>query len=118
MKNAEIKETVRKSKKWKEFRKELKQNQKYDPVTGSRLVKRSVAHHLDLDVNNYDILSDDRQIMLNPQTHDIVHALYGSERVRYNWKERVDRLIKLFERMDEFNGEYNEGKRDSKKDDY
>lgn len=116
MKHAEIKERVRNSKKWKEFRKELKQNQKTDPVTGSRLVKRSVAHHLDLDVNNYDILSDDRQVMLNPQTHDIVHALYGSERVRYNWQERVDRLIALFERMDEFNGEYNEGKKDAKQD--
>lgn len=112
MKNAEIKDKVRKSKEWKEFRKGLKERQKYDPITGSKLVKRSISHHLDLDVNNYDILSDDRQVMLNPQTHEIIHALYGSERVRYNWKERVDRLIKLFERMDEFNGEFNEGKED------
>ena len=112
MKHSEIKDKVRKSKEWKEFRKNLKEHQKYDPVTCSKLVKRAVAHHLDLNVDNYSMLSDERQVMLNPQTHEIIHALYGSERVRYNWKERVDRLIKLFERMDEFNGVYDEGKED------
>lgn len=103
MSDIEKKKTkFRRSNRWKNFRRELKRKQVFDPVTGSRLSTTAVAHHLDLRPENYEKLSEDRQVMLNPQTHDVLHYLYGDGNRRYDWRKRIMALIGLCRRMDRF----------------
>lgn len=105
MSEAEKKKSkFRRSNKWKNFRRELKRNQVFDPVTGSRLSTSAVCHHLDLRPENYEKVSEDRQVMLNPQTHDCLHYLYGDGNRRYDWRKRILALIRLCKEMDRFNG--------------
>lgn len=101
------KNKFRRSNKWKNFRRELKRNQKTDPVTGSKLSTTAVCHHLSLKAEEYEMVSENRQVMLNPQTHDVLHYLYGDGNRRYDWKRRIENLVKLCEEMDGFNGQYN-----------
>lgn len=104
MSEAEKKKSkFRRSNKWKNFRRELKRKQVFDPVTGSRLSTTAVCHHLDLNPENYEKVSEDRQVMLNSQTHDCLHYLYGDGNRRYDWRKRILALIRLCKQMDHFN---------------
>ena len=101
--NEKRKAKFRRSNKWKNFRRELKRKQVFDPVTGSKLTPTAVAHHLDLDPNNYEMVSEDRQVMLNATTHKCLHYLYGDGDRRYDWRKRLEALKDLCERMDRYN---------------
>lgn len=102
-KNSNIKDRVRKSKEWLEFRDKLIKSQKIDPITGKKLQKGCNCHHRDLNVDNYDKFSNERQVMLNRQTHTILHFFYGDERHKKDWRTMVKNLIKELESMDKFN---------------
>lgn len=97
------KEEFRRTKQWKDFRKKLKHEQKIDPITGQRLVKRFNLHHCDEKPEHYENLIDENFVCLNPQTHEIVHWLWGDANRRKNWKDLLDKLTKLLQRMDELN---------------
>lgn len=101
--NEKKKSKFRRSNKWKNFRRELKRKQKTDPVTGSKLSTTAVCHHLSLKAEEYEMVSEDRQVMLNPQTHDVLHYLYGDGDRRYDWRKRLEALKELCERMDRLN---------------
>ena len=101
--NEKKKSKFRRSNKWKNFRRELKRKQKTDPVTGSKLSTTAVCHHLSLKVEEYEMVSEDRQVMLNPQSHDVLHYLYGDGDRRYDWRKRLEALKELCERMDRLN---------------
>ncbi len=96
------KNKFRASQKWKKFRKDLKKKQKVDPITGSKLTPRAVCHHKDLRPENYEMVSEERQVMLNPQSHDLIHYVYGDGNKYYDWRERLENLRKLCEEMDKF----------------
>lgn len=96
------KNKFRASQKWKKFRKDLKKKQKIDPITGSKLTPRSVCHHLDVRPENYEMISEERQVMMNPQSHDLIHYVYGDGNKYYDWRERLENLRKLCEEMDKF----------------
>lgn len=103
MSDIEKKKTkFRRSNRWKNFKRELKRKQKTDPVTGSRLTTTCNCHHLDLRDRNYELLGEDRQVMLNSQTHDVLHFIYGSSGRYLNWRSRILALIGLCRRMDRF----------------
>lgn len=92
----------RRSKKWKDFRKQLKDKQKNDPITGSKLTLRSNCHHKDLDSERYDDLSDESHfVMLNQKTHDTIHFIYNIYRkdpeVLQRIKELLDQMVELNE---------------------
>ncbi len=101
--NEKKKAKFRRSNKWKNFRRELKRKQKTDPVTGSKLSTTAVCHHLSLKAEEYEMVSEDRQVMLNAQTHDVLHYLYGDGDRRYDWRKRLEALKELCERMDRLN---------------
>lgn len=101
--NEKKKSKFRRSNKWKNFRRELKRKQKTDPVTGSKLSTTAVCHHLSLKAEEYEMVSEDRQVMLNPQSHDVLHYLYGDGDRRYDWRKRLEALKELCERMDRLN---------------
>lgn len=75
-KNSDIKNKVRKSKEWKEFRDKKFKEQKTDPITGKKLQKCANLHHRCLDVEQYHILEDDRFVLLNRQSHSLLHMVY------------------------------------------
>lgn len=102
-KNSSIKEKVRKSKAWLEFRDSLIKEQQIDPITGKKLQKGCNCHHRCLDIEQYDKLSNERQVMLNRQSHAVIHFFYGDERHKKNWRLMVKNLIKELESMDKFN---------------
>lgn len=67
----------RRSKKWKEFRRQMKSVEgNRDMITGLPLRRDWNLHHLDLRVGNYDNLVPNRFIPLNRDTHEFVHWLY------------------------------------------
>jgi len=71
-----IKEKVRRSREWKEFRKKLIAAQKIDPITKKKLTTGCNVHHLDLNVNHYSDLKEENFVVLNRQSHEIIHALF------------------------------------------
>ena len=73
-KNSNIKDAVRKTKEWKEFRKHLIDEQKIDPITKKKLTKGCNVHHMDLHLENYGVFDEDHQVMLNRKDHELIHT--------------------------------------------
>ena len=102
-KNSEIKNAVRKTKEWKELRAMKLKEQKTDPITGKPIRKGANLHHLCLDVNQYGNLDPERFVLLNRNSHELLHMTYGDERHRKDWRKIIERLTELCERMDKYN---------------
>ena len=95
------KSKFRATSKWKKFRSQMKTERKIDYITQKRLLKGWNLHHLDLNEQNYQDISDETKfVCLNKMTHEIVHDLY-----RYYVKdpEVIDRLKEVLERMRQIN---------------
>ena len=103
-KNSDIKNAVRKTKEWKEFRKHLIEKQKVSFISGKKLTKGANCHHLDLHLENCGVFDEDHQVMLNRKDHELVHSVYGDERHRKDWRKIIERLTELCLRMDKYNG--------------
>ena len=99
----QFKKKVRQSKEWKELRELKLKEQKLDPITGKKILKGANCHHKCLDVEQYDNLSPERFVLLNRQTHEILHWVYGDERQRKDWKSILKGLQELCEDMDKYN---------------
>lgn len=103
-KNSEIKNAVRKTKEWKEFRKHLIEKQKIDPITKNKLTKGCNVHHMDLNVEHYGNLIDENFVVLNRNSHDLIHRLFGHERhINSDWRERLDAIRVILEKMEMLN---------------
>lgn len=98
--NQTAKRKFRASKEWKDFRKYMMNKQKVDPVTGNKLTKMFNLHHLDLDENHYeDISNENNFVCLGYKTHELVHFLFSKTKPK-QWRERIKRLIPILERME------------------
>ena len=102
-KNSDIKNAVRKTKEWKEFRKHLIEKQKVSFISGKKLTKGANCHHLDLHLENYGVFDEDHQVMLNRKDHELIHSVYGDERHRKDWRKIIERLTELCIMMDMYN---------------
>ena len=102
-KNSTIKDAVRKSKEWKELRAMKLKEQKTDPITGKPIRKGANLHHRCLDVNQYGNLEEDRFVLLNRNSHELLHMIYGDERHRKDWRKIIDNLIEQCSIMDKYN---------------
>lgn len=70
----------RQSKEWKDFRKKIAEKfEGKDAISGKKLYKGFILHHLDLNPENYDVLDENNFIPLNKATHECIHFL-----VRYD----------------------------------
>lgn len=93
----------RASKKWKEFRDRKRKEQKVDPITGAKLTRMANLHHLDLNKEHYEDLSDESHfVFLNQAMHKVVHALFLKSKPR-EWRKRVLALIKILKEMENIN---------------
>ena len=92
----EQKKAFRKSKVWKDFTKELKEERKVDALTLAKLRKGSLSHHLDLNPDNYEKLDKTNFECLNMKSHDVVHFMYN-----YYKKDLaiIDRLKAILDKM-------------------
>ena len=79
-----IKNAVRKTKEWKEFRKHLIEKQKVSFISGKKLTKGANCHHLDLHLENYGVFDDDHQVMLNRKDHELIHRNFIKEYLSCN----------------------------------
>lgn len=82
-KTQEVKTKFRSTKTWKDFRKQLKEEQVLDPLSQRKLTPRCHCHHRDLDEKNYSNLSDKTHfVMYNNYTHKTIHYLFNIAKVR------------------------------------
>ena len=84
---------------WKNYREQRRETDKVDALTLRPLSKTFQLHHLDLNDENYTLLSEDRQICLNQKSHETVHHL-----ISYYKKdpEILDRLKEILDKMLKF----------------
>lgn len=74
-----FKKKVRASKEWKALRTLLFERQKgLDPITGKKLRKGFVVHHLCVNNDFYSDLNPEYFIALNKKTHEMLHFLYDN----------------------------------------
>ena len=95
------KRNFRQTKRWKEFRKEMKiKCGGVDLITGHKLRKGFQVHHRNLDESQYQNLREDWFICINNQTHEFLHWLY-----RYYVKDEaiIDRIKAEMQKMKEIN---------------
>lgn len=93
-KNSELKAKFRKSPEWKNFRKrmaDLYDNK--DAITGKPLRKGWNLHHLDMSIENYQDLDEDKFIPLNKTTHEMLHQAF-----RYSYA--IDKLVYYVKKME------------------
>lgn len=96
------KSKFRRSSKWKNFRNYLRRKRCVDYITQKPLYAGWNLHHLDLDKNHYEDISDESKFeCLNKKTHDVVHFLY-----QYYIKDKmvIARLTTVLEKMKIING--------------
>lgn len=99
--NQSWKKRFRQTKRWKEFRKRMKERDQTDFVTGAKLTPLFNLHHLRMtskEEEYCDISNEDNFICLNQLTHKCLHFLWGKD-----WKKRWERIGQLLERMDQIN---------------
>ena len=97
-----IKRNFRASKAWKDLQRKKKiAQQGYCAVLMTKLTRTANLHHLNLDATKYtDLSNEDNFVYLSNKVHDCVHLLYGS---KCGWRNAVERLIAIFEKMDKVN---------------
>ena len=100
--NTNSKKQFRNSAAWKNFRLMKFAEHKTDPVTCSKLASNANLHHLDANPEHYTDISDPSHfVLLNYETHSVLHFLYGAAKRRLDWRKRLDALRKLCEIMDD-----------------
>ena len=87
------KRKVRNSKRWKEFRKELKNKRKNDELTNSKLSSRFQLHHLDMSEENYDDFNEDNYCCLNVKSHETIHFLFTYYKKDLSILERLKEIL-------------------------
>lgn len=95
--HAKKKNSVRQSSEWRALREEVKQSQRTDPLTNSRLTKDFNCHHMDMNPDNYSDLSRDKFVGLNKLSHTVIHFFAEMK----DWRAGVAKLTELLERMEE-----------------
>lgn len=88
---------------WKLLKRKMFQSQDGKcAVSGRKLTAHAPLHHLDLDPEHYEQLSDESHfVYLSSDIHDALHTLY---RCPVGWKKALDNMAAVMQRMDELNG--------------
>ena len=103
MNNQKTKQKFRASKKWKDFRAKKRKEQEKDPITGAKLGKTCNCHHMDLDENHYEDLSnEDNFICMNKMSHDVIHFIFSRKDPK-RWRQRILNIINILKHMEKLN---------------
>lgn len=91
----------RRSPEWKKLRNQVKEEQKFDPITGKPLSTTYNLHHRNCNPDRYFDISDrEKFIGVNSTTHDVLHYFWGDSRYRKDWRTMVMKLIHELKKMD------------------
>jgi hypothetical protein len=86
---------------WKKFSKSLKTQQKTDPLTGSKLTKFAQVHHLD--PYNYEDLSPQKYVALNPMSHNVIEFIF---KARGGWRRALEEINKICQEMEKYQNDF------------
>lgn len=95
----------RKTDAWHKWKAKCRLHTSKDFITKEPLCRNWNLHHLDLNVQRYDNITDMNRFMpLNPKTHELIHELF-------KWYKKdhkvLDRIKKTLDLMEEYtNGNY------------
>lgn len=89
----EMKKDFRKTRTWKEFTKELKEERKVDALTLQKLRKGSLTHHCDLRPEMYKDLNPFKFETLNMKSHDVIHFIYNYYRKDKTVLKRLETIL-------------------------
>jgi len=94
----------RRSSKWIKFRKHMKEKQNGKCfITGARLTSTANLHHICMDPEKYEDLTDeDNFVFLSLTSHQTIHWLWGNG--NNDWRERIKKITEILERMEKVNG--------------
>ena len=96
-------QAFRKTDAWHKWKAKCRLHTSKDFITKEPLCRNWNLHHLDLNVQRYDNITDMKRFMpLNPKTHEIIHELF-------KWYKKdhkvLDRIKKTLDLMEEYTGE-------------
>lgn len=94
--NQLVKKKFRKTEEWRQFRQDKIYEQNHlDYITGKRLLIGCNCHHLDMNVESYDDISDSSNfIALNRDTHEMIHELYKLYRNDPSVMDRIGYVLR------------------------
>lgn len=97
--NREERAKFRKTHTWKAFRHKCRLLTSKDYITKQPLGRDWNLHHLDLNVQRYDVLDVHKFMPLNGKTHELIHELYKL----YKKDHKVlDRIKVTLDKMEEY----------------
>lgn len=88
---------------WHRWKAKCRLHTSKDFITKEPLCRNWNLHHLDLNVQRYDNITDMKRFMpLNPKTHEVIHEVF-------KWYKKdhkvLDRIKKTLDLMEEYTGE-------------
>ena len=98
--NYKERQSFRKTDAWHKWKAKCRLHTSKDFITKEPLCRNWNLHHLDLNVQRYDNITDMNRFMpLNPKTHEIIHELF-------KWYKKdhkvIDRIKKTLDLMEEY----------------
>lgn len=95
----------RKTNAWHKWKAKCRLHTSKDYITKEPLCRKWNLHHLDLNIQRYDNITDMNRFMpLNPKTHEIIHELFKWYKKDHKVIDRIKRTLDL---MEEYTNESN-----------
>ena len=101
--NYKERQAFRKTDAWHRWKAKCRLHTSKDFITKEPLCRNWNLHHLDLNIQRYDNITDMKRFMpLNPKTHEVIHEVF-------KWYKKdhkvLDRIKKTLDLMEEYTGE-------------
>lgn len=88
----------RKTDKWHRWKAKCRLHTSKDFITKDPLCRNWNLHHLDLNVQRYDHITDMNRFMpLNPKTHEVIHELFKWYKKDHKVLDRIKKTLDLME---------------------
>jgi hypothetical protein len=101
--NSKEKNKFRLTSLWRSFSKQLKKQQKTDPITGAKLTKYCQCHHLDPYIY-YELLPE-KFVVLNPKSHELIELIFKSKN---RWRYALKAIEQICKKMEEYQKKYSD----------
>ena len=79
---------------WKDFRKKLRKERKFDELTGRKLTKTWNCHHVRFEPGLYSDLDERYFMCLNNQQHDLVHTVVSETIKDPGYLDRLNAIVR------------------------
>lgn len=91
-------QAFRKTDAWHKWKAKCRLHTSRDFITKEPLCRNWNLHHLDLNVQRYDHITDMKRFMpLNPKTHEVIHEIFKWYRKDHKVLDRIKKTLDLME---------------------